>query len=69
MSKLIKISGLWARKDKNDELMLSANINKFSRYVIVKNAFKRDEKDPDYHLCVSEIEKKLDVPVQEELPF
>jgi len=79
MGKLIKISGLWARQDKNENLVLSGNISKEARYIILKNTFKRNEKDPDYYLYVAEIEKKPEEMgdvhekkhslIQDDLPF
>lgn len=67
---MITISGLWEGKDKNTNFMLSGKMNPSAKYVIVKNSYKRNERDPDYWLMVAKIDKKPADPVaEEEAPF
>lgn len=71
MNDFITITGLWESTDKNGNKYMSANCNKVARWFVVKNQFKKSEKEPDYFLKIAKIqEKKEDTqPKQKSLEF
>lgn len=67
---MIKLSGLWTGKDKNNNPMMSGNLTASLKFLILKNTNKRSEKDPDYILNIAKIEKeKPESAAIEEAPF
>ena len=58
--KAIKMAGLWKRKDKKGNLLLTGDLNNMSKILIMKNGSKKGKKDPDYFLCIAPKEKKGD---------
>ena len=56
--KVIKLAGLWEKRDKKGNLFLSGDLNQITRVVVVKNDSKSGEKDPDYYLCIGSRTKK-----------
>ncbi len=50
--KVIKIANLWEKKDKDNNMIISGNLNKLSKIVIMPNPSKKKEKEPDYFLCI-----------------
>ena len=56
---MIKVTGLWEGRDKNDNLVLSGNLTPTSRVIILRNNFSREGKnDPDFFLHIDEHKKK-----------
>ena len=56
---MTKLTGLWEKKDKNGNLMLSGTLTPTSRMIILKNNFQEEGKNqPDYNLYVDEYKKK-----------
>ena len=56
--KVVRMAGLWKRKDKQGNLLLSGELNDMSRLVILQNNSKKREEDPDYFLCIGPKIKK-----------
>lgn len=54
---MIELCGLWTKKDKNDNPMLSGKIGQRATVLILKNQHKKEEKHPDYFLYLSEAQK------------
>ena len=52
-SDLIKLSGLWANKDKNGNEYFSGGFGYGAKILIMKNKFKAKENDPDYNLFIA----------------
>lgn len=52
---MIQVCGLWKGTDKNGKTFLSGSLGNV-RVMIFLNAFKADEKHPDYRMYVSERE-------------
>ncbi len=50
--KVIRLAGLWKKKDKQGNLLLSRDLNEITRVVVRKNTSKNENKDPDYFLCI-----------------
>jgi hypothetical protein len=50
--KVIRLAGLWKKKDKQGNLLLSGDLNEITRVVVRKNTSKNEDKDPDYFLCI-----------------
>ncbi len=50
--KVIRFAGLWKKKDKQGNLLLSRDLNEITRVVVRKNTSKNGDKDPDYFLCI-----------------
>jgi hypothetical protein len=50
--KVIRLAGLWKKKDKQGNLLLSRDLNEITRVVVRKNTSKNGDKDPDYFLCI-----------------
>jgi hypothetical protein len=74
MSEMIKLGGLWASKDKNGNSCMSGNFTYGSKLLILKNTFKKESKEPDYHIYLAKIEKENVSPstpqtAEEESPF
>lgn len=65
---LIEISGLWANKTKNGDLMFSGTLG-LVQILIFKNKYKKEgSKEPDFRLYVSRKDSDVQVSdVQEEL--
>jgi len=57
--KVIRLAGLWKRKDKQGNLLLSGDLNKISRVVVMKNTSKNADKDPDCFLCIGPKGRKV----------
>jgi hypothetical protein len=57
--KVLRLAGLWKRKDKQGDLLLSGNLNKISRVIVMKNTSKNSVKDPDYFLCIGPKSRKV----------
>ena len=58
MEGMIKICGLWQKKTKSGESMLSGGLSFGSNIVILKNKFKQKDTEPDFNLFISAKEKK-----------
>jgi hypothetical protein len=72
MSQMIKLGALWVGKDKDGQPMMSGTINQTTRILVLKNGFKKEDKQPDYIIYVAPNEKKEAGKKQEEdfdLPF
>ena len=73
MSEMIKVTGLWANKDKNGNQYLSGNLTPTVRILIFKNKFKDTNKHPDYVMSFAQVAKKDDAApasdVNTESPF
>jgi hypothetical protein len=55
---MIKLTGVWANKDKNNETYFSGNLGN-ARLVMLKNSFKKEgSKEPDYNLYLDESTRK-----------
>lgn len=50
---MMKITGLWKQTAKNGGQFLAGNWGNV-RVVILPNKYKRNEKDPDFHLLLAE---------------
>ena len=57
--KMIRLTGLWKKSGKDGETYLTGNVG-LGRFLIMPNAYKKNEKDPDYHLLVATNQKKED---------
>jgi len=57
MSELLKVTGLWASKDKNGNPVLKGSLGS-ARVLILKNTYKEKENHPDYDLYLVKREKK-----------
>jgi len=58
---MVKLTGLWKRQGKDGETFLTGNVG-MGRFMILPNKYKRNEKDPDYHLLVAENVKEKKEP-------
>lgn len=56
--KVIRLAGLWKKKDKEGNLLLNGDLNETSRVVVVRNTNKKEDGDPDYFLCIGPRSKK-----------
>jgi len=65
---MVKITGLWESKDKNGNIVLSGGNNKISRFMVLYNNFKKEDKEPDFYLYLAEnaITEKKDNPASAE---
>ena len=54
----VKLTGVWRHKDKNGNTYLSGALSGISQLVILPNAYKRNDKDPDYLVYINESKKK-----------
>lgn len=54
---LIKLCGLWTQ-DKNGKKYMAGNLTATTRLMVFKNENKRNEKDPDYNLCIAQKEPR-----------
>jgi len=69
MNKLIELTALWEKKDKNGDTFYYGKLGKMN-LVIMKNRFKKDEKHPDYRVFLAEAsEDKKNKKSDNELPF
>lgn len=55
---LVKIGALWKGKDKDGQPILSGSMNVETRILVLKNGFKREDKQPDYYVYLVASEKK-----------
>jgi hypothetical protein len=73
MSEMIKVTGLWANKDKNGNQYLSGNLTPTIKILIFKNSYKSTDKHPDYIMSFAQNMKKDDAApasdVNTESPF
>ena len=63
---MIKLTGLWANKDKNGNMVLSGYLGS-ARLVIFTNTYKKDHKQPDYIAYVDE-QKQKESPAETSTP-
>lgn len=63
---MIKLTGLWANKDRNGNLVLSGYLGS-ARLVIFTNTYKKEDKHPDYIAYVDE-QKQKDAPAPSDTP-
>lgn len=56
--KVIRLAGLWKKKDKEGNLLLNGDLNETCRVLVVRNAEKTGEGEPDYFLCIGPKGKK-----------
>ena len=64
---MIKLTGLWANKDKNGNLVLSGYLGS-ARLVIFTNTYKKEDKHPDYIAYVDEQKQKDAAPSPSDTP-
>lgn len=57
--KVVKLGGLWEKKDKQGNPSLIGDLNKISKVVVMKNTSKNADKDPDCFLCIGRKSKKV----------
>lgn len=57
---MVKLSGLWKGKDKDGNTMLTGNLSKISRVVILANTYKKGDQDPDFFLYTAPVQEKKD---------
>ena len=62
-SKMVLLTGLWKSQNRNGETMLSGNISKSARFVVLPNKAKNsknesDSKKPDYLIFMAANEPK-----------
>ena len=50
--KVVRMAGLWKRKDTQGNLLLSGELNDMSRLVVLQNNSKGKDEDPDYFLFI-----------------
>lgn len=55
---IIKLCGLWVGTDKNNEKMLSGTLGYGTKILVLKNAYKKSEKHPDFILYLAEAQKE-----------
>lgn len=60
----IKITGLWKHKTKGGQTYLSGALSGITQISVMPNAYKRNDKDPDYLVYIREVKKKGDVKTQ-----
>lgn len=53
-SKIIPITGLWKKTDKNGNTYLSGPLSNRTRLLIFQNLKKQGEKEPDYYISIAE---------------
>lgn len=58
MSELIKLSGLWERKDKDGNMLLSGSLGNLD-ILIMKNRYKNNEIQPDFELLIKKKDAKI----------
>ena len=56
--RVIRLAGLWKKKDKQGNFLLRGDLNEISRVVVMKNTSKNGDKDPDYFLYIGAKSKK-----------
>lgn len=56
-SKLIELTAVWEKKDKNGDIFMTGKLGKMS-IIIMKNKFKKDEKHPDWRIFVRESQEE-----------
>lgn len=64
---MIKLTGLWLNKDKNGNEYFSGTLGG-SRVMIMKNTFKKGEREPDFNLFIAENKKKEEAPKASDKP-
>ena len=55
---MIKVTGLWKNKGKDGKLYLSGRLGYSANMLILPNNYKKEEKDPDYNLFITEPKKR-----------
>ena len=60
----VKLTGLWKHKTKDGQTYLSGALSNITQLVILPNAYKRSEKDPDYMVYLNEAKKKGETSAQ-----
>jgi hypothetical protein len=65
---MIKLTGLWQTQGKNGENYLRGNISKGAGFMVLKNQFRRSEKDPAHNLFIVENEKSKDAGAKDDQP-
>lgn len=58
MSELIKVSGLWEKKDKGGNMLLSGSLGSLD-ILVMKNRYKDKDTQPDYKLLIKKKEAKI----------
>lgn len=56
---MIQLTGLWMNESKDGKKFMGGNLGG-ARFLVFKNEKKRNDKDPDYYLCVAENKKRED---------
>lgn len=63
MNDMLKLTGLWKAKDKNNNSYLSGSLNGITQLVVMPNTFKKaDSNQPDYFLYIKPSKKKEEEP-------
>jgi len=66
----IKLGGLWKNQDKNGNDYFSGGFTYGSRLLVMKNTFKKSEKEPDFHAyLVPKKDDSQDSQMEDEAPF
>lgn len=60
----VKITGLWKHKTKDGQTYLSGALSGITQISVMPNAYKRNEKDPDYLMYIQESKKKSEIIMQ-----
>jgi hypothetical protein len=59
MNNLIRLAGLWEKKDPEGNSLFSGSLNSITELIVIPNNFKKEETDPDYFLCIQSKNTKL----------
>lgn len=55
---ILKVTGLWKSENaESGKKYLSGKISPTTRILVLPNQFRRNDRDPEFYLCVSEVEK------------
>lgn len=55
-NRMIKLTGLWERENKDGEKRLLGTLSPFSRLVVLPNKRKEREEDPDYIAFIAPVD-------------
>lgn len=66
---LIKLGGLWKNQDKNGNDYFSGGFTYGSKLLVMKNTFKKSEKEPDFHAYLAPKDSQDSQDSQEEALF
>ena len=58
MEEMVKVTGLWKQRDMNGQTFLSGSLSPISKVLVIPNADKKEETDPDYYIYLEANEQK-----------